>query len=180
MQARLSAAPKPRSKASSSKGKPRPVHFASGGTSPAPSPGPSSLSQELHFDSSLPSLTASANPTAPPLSPSSYIHPRLDPSHPRPALPRAFEAYRPPRRATIGGDEDETDSEDEEARRRARRAQEAARKGKHRAKAKEEDEEVDDRLYCVCEELYDPEVRCLPSPSGRSAVTDSLIRPRSG
>ncbi|BGP44232.1 COMPASS (complex proteins associated with Set1p) component [Rhodotorula kratochvilovae] len=144
-------------KASSSKGKPRPVHFASGGTSPAPSPGPSGLSQELHFDSSLPSLTASANPTAPPLSPSSYIHPRLDPSHPRPALPRAFEAYRPPRRATIGGDEDETDSEDEEARRRARRAQEAARKGKNRAKAKEDDEEVDDRLYCVCEELYDPE-----------------------
>ncbi|GAA6053551.1 hypothetical protein JCM3770_005190 [Rhodotorula araucariae] len=157
-QARLSATPKPRSKASSSKGKPRPAHFASGGTSPAPSPGPSGLSQELYFDAALPSLTAPANPTVPPLSPSSYVHPRLDPAHPRPQLPGAFEAYRPPRRATLG-DEEETDSEDEDARRRerSRRAQEAARKGKNRAKAKEEDEEVDDRLYCVCQELYDPE-----------------------
>ncbi|GAA5856887.1 hypothetical protein JCM9279_007590 [Rhodotorula babjevae] len=162
-QRRPSTTPKPRSKPSSTKPTPRPLHLSSTVTSPAPSPGPSGLSHELfHDDSALGSLTeSSANPTAPPMSPSSYVHPRLNPSHPRPRLPPTFEAYRPPRRATFVADPDDTDSEeDEDARRlaRSRRAQEAARKGKNRAnRAKEDDEEVDDRLYCICKELYDPE-----------------------
>lgn len=108
------------------------------------------------------------------MSPSSYVHPRLDPSHPRPHLPPQFETYRPPRRATIGADDDETDSDDDEdARRkeRSRRAAEAARKGKNRAnRAKEDDEEVDDRLYCICKELYDPEVRALWLPAALCAA----------
>ncbi|GAA5930468.1 hypothetical protein JCM3775_004401 [Rhodotorula graminis] len=158
-----SVTPKPRSKPSSTKPRPRPLHLSSTVTSPAPSPGPSGLSHELLYDdSTLGTLTeSSAVPTAPPMSPSSYVHPRLNPSHPRPSLPPAFEAYRPPRRATFAADPDDTDSEeDEDARRqaRSRRAQEAARKGKNRAnRAKDDDEEVDDRLYCICKELYDPE-----------------------
>ncbi|GJN91918.1 hypothetical protein Rhopal_004943-T1 [Rhodotorula paludigena] len=157
-----SATPKPRSKASSSKGKAR-AHLASTGTSPAPSPGPSGLSQELLFDStSLSALTASSagGMSGPPLSPSAYVHPRLDPSLPRATLPAAFEAYAPPRRATFGVGDDDSDSEDEDARRKERQRRAAMQKGKSKAKAKEDEEddsEVDDRLYCICKELYDPE-----------------------
>lgn len=67
---------------------------------------------------------------------------------------------------------DSEDDEDEDAARKrvqARRAATLAAKGKSRARTEEEErEESDDRLYCVCRELYDPEVRDVLSLVSRS------------
>lgn len=54
-------------------------------------------------------------------------------------------------------------------------------KGKSKAKAKEDEEDdsdVDDRLYCICKELYDPEVRCLATGLAFSRTDCSLCARR--
>ncbi|GAA5828022.1 hypothetical protein JCM11251_005694 [Rhodosporidiobolus azoricus] len=173
-QARSSTS-KAKLKSLSTKGKARAANFASRGTSPAPSPGPSSgLANEV-----LPgtiSLTSSSSssatpvPTATPVAhnihasfhhtgpPSTFIHPRLrsPPLHP---LPAAFMSYRPPKGGRMDNDTDEDDGDEDQRRRdRAKRAAAAAR-GKRKKDQEEEDdgEEKDDRLYCICKTLYNPE-----------------------
>ncbi|GAA5879901.1 hypothetical protein JCM8547_005314 [Rhodosporidiobolus lusitaniae] len=169
-----SSLPKPKPKKKSS----GPRYFVSGGTSPAPSPGPSSgLANEV-FPSSASSASSSSAPVPLPSAstsstayidpafhhtgpPSSFIHPRLRNLSPSsdPPLPAAFTDYRPPKG---GKPQDDSDSDDEETRRRerAKRAA-AASRGKRRRRGdddeEEDSEEKDDRLYCVCRKLYDPE-----------------------
>ncbi|GAA5919910.1 hypothetical protein JCM6882_005488 [Rhodosporidiobolus microsporus] len=171
------SASKPKPKTLTGKGKARATHLASGGTSPAPSPGPSSgLANEVlpgnaSAASDSPSAASfSALPSAPPIaqnihpsflhtgSPSSFVHPRLRSPPPHP-LPSAFEAYRPPKGGKANDDSDDEDGDEEQRRReRARRAAAAARGKKKRDLEEEDDgEEKDDRLYCICKELYNPE-----------------------
>lgn len=176
-QARASPAPKPRSKSSAAKGKSRSAQLASSAAgSPAPSPGPSGLANEVHPESSpAPSAVAEApiEPEAPDYSflpdmaPNEYHHPRLAPSVPRPRLAPAFEAYVPPRRSRFGADANDSSSSDEDEddvkrREQRRKAQAAAAREKRLKAAKrgagEGAEEEDDRLYCICQTLYDPEV----------------------
>ncbi|GAA5878847.1 hypothetical protein JCM3774_000984 [Rhodotorula dairenensis] len=177
-QARASPAPKPRNKGSSVKSKSRSAQLASSTAgSPAPSPGPSSLANEVYPESSpAPSAVFEAPPEPeapdfsflPDIAPSEYHHPRLAPSVPRPRLPPAFEAYVPPRRSRFGADRNDSSSSDEDEedvkRREQRRKAQAAAARERRLKAAKGGrggggaaEEEDDRLYCICQTLYDPE-----------------------
>lgn len=178
-QARASPAPKPRNKATSAKSKSRSVQLASSTAgSPAPSPGPSSLANEVYPESSpAPSAVVEAPPEPeapdysflPDIAPSEYHHPRLAPTVPRPRLPPAFEAYVPPRRSRFDADGNDSSSSDEDEedlkRREQRRKAQAAAARERRLKAAKGGrgrggaaEEEDDRLYCICQTLYDPEV----------------------
>lgn len=65
-------------------------------------------------------------------------------------LSRPFSEYEPP-----GGNE--SDGEDEATRAAARRRK-GARRDREKEREEEEEEEKDDRLYCVCRQLYDPDV----------------------
>lgn len=103
----------------------------------------------------------------PDIAPEEYHHPHLAPGVPRARLPAAFEAYVPPRRSRFGPGQDDLSSSDEdedEARRRDQRKKAAAAAARERrAKAAKGadgpgEEEADDRLYCICQTLYDPEV----------------------
>ncbi|GAA6019027.1 hypothetical protein JCM10207_006292 [Rhodosporidiobolus poonsookiae] len=198
---------KPRARPPSAKPKSRATHFSSGGTSPAPSPGPSSslahevLPSSFHAESSssaLPPTTASL-PSHPAFaylhSPSSYVHPSLsDPTRAR--LPAAFESYAPPKTNKLG----ESDDEEDEAERRRERARKAAqsaarereRRGKRGKEKRGDGDEEDDRLYCICQELYNPErmmiacdkceewyhVDCVGIAEDRVELVDLFICPK--
>lgn len=146
----------------------------SNNSSPAPSPGPSTLSNEVRFDSQdLEDQDEGRSHIKPhhiepdeqmkPLKPLTTTHLKtaLDPSTTS-SLSPAFQNYVTPRIGPGGAPlTDSEDDEDEDATRKrvqARRAATLAAKGKSRAREEEEKEESDDRLYCVCRELYDPEV----------------------
>lgn len=145
-------------------------------SSPAPSPGPSALSNEVRFDSQeledqdegrslvKPHKIESDEPLKPlkPLT-TTHLKTALDPSTTS-SLSPAFRSYVAPKIGAGGAPlTDSEDEEDEDAARKraqARRAATLAAKGKSRARNEEEEkEESDDRQYCVCKELYDPEVR---------------------
>lgn len=151
----------------------------SNGTSPAPSPGPSGLSYEIGVSSSTSGSDTESQPTsAKPSSSrrvnggSSHTFPQASTStassagnsplhEPAPfaavktelptsiKLSAPFESYTPYR---LSDSEDEREKD-------APAMHWRNRKGKGRVKeVKDVEEEEDDRLYCVCKELYDAEV----------------------
>ncbi|GAA5923720.1 SPP1 family PHD finger domain-containing protein [Sporobolomyces koalae] len=140
-------------------------------SSPAPSPGPSALANEVRFDSQDPddqfdreSFTHHADSVQPEqeLKPLTTHHLRsvVEPSVGA-GLSASFRTYVPPRigpNGTVVSDSEEEDEDVVRKRAQAKRSAALAAKGKSRARQEEEArEEADDRLYCVCRELYDPE-----------------------
>ncbi|GAA5867586.1 hypothetical protein JCM1840_002562 [Sporobolomyces johnsonii] len=196
------ALPKPKPSSSSIKPKSRAFPFpsTSAASSPAPSPGPSGLSNEVHFDlsSSMTGHDDTAQPepllssSTAPLAPLTTTHLASSSLCNRPRLSAPFESYIPPH---AGAESDEEDEEELKRRAQQRRAATLAAKGKSRAKIAEErggEGEEDDRLYCVCQELYDPErmmiacdrceewfhTDCVGIPDDSVELVDQFICPK--
>ncbi|GAA5933685.1 hypothetical protein JCM1841_005505 [Sporobolomyces salmonicolor] len=196
------ALPKPKPSPFSAKPKSRTFPFpsTSAASSPALSPGPSGLSNEVHFDPS--SSTADHDDSAQlellpssstaPLVPLTTTHLVSSSPSTRPRLSAPFESYMPPR---AGAESDEEDEEELKRRAQQRRAATLAARGKSRAKIAEErggEGEEDDRLYCVCQELYDPErmmiacdrceewfhTDCVGIPDDSVELVDQFICPK--
>lgn len=135
------------------------------------------MANEVHFDSQDPEddfdreslskpVVIKEDESAKPLKPLTTTHLKAatDPASPS-TLSAPFRDYVPPRIGPNGAVISDSEDEDEDVvrkRAQARRTAALAAKGKSRAKIEEEErDEVDERLYCICRGLYEPDVRPL-------------------